>query len=283
MNNFLQALDNVGSATVDRVVAHLPQLLGAVVLLVLGWLLARLLRLVTQRGVALLDSLVARSTGRSRFRIGRTAVVLGTIVYWVVLLFFVAAATQTLGLQTFTIWLSRLLDHLPTVAAGLLIIVAGYLLSGFVAEIVQATATGLPAAQRRALARAAQGATLVVALLVGADQIGLKVMWIAIFAALVVASVLGGLAIAISLGSRGYVANLIGAHHLRQALQPGQRVRVAGHEGRIVDITATSLVLETETGRVVLPGKLYHDMPIELVARDSVRETARQASGAAQD
>ena len=33
------------------------------------------------------------------------------------------------------------------------------------------------------------------------------------------------------------------------------------------EITATSLVLETDEGRVTLPGRLYHDEPILLVAR----------------
>ena len=111
----------------------------------------------------------------------------------------------------------------------------------------------------------AQGATLVVALLVGADQIGLKVTWLAILAAVLLASVMGGVMIAVSLGARGYVANLIGAHYLGQALRVGQRVRVAGHEGRIVDVTATSLVLETADGRVLLPGRMYHDEAIVVV------------------
>jgi len=44
-------------------------------------------------------------------------------------------------------------------------------------------------------------------------------------------------------------------------------VRVAGHEGRVVDITVTSLVLETADGRVLLPASLYHDQPIVLMAR----------------
>jgi small-conductance mechanosensitive channel len=268
MGNFAEALDRATTATIERVVAHLPQLLGALALLLVGWLLARLLRLATRRGAALLDSLITRSTGQSRWRIGRSASLLGTVVYWVVLLFFVAAATQTLGLQTFTDWLARLLDHLPTLAAGLLIVGAGYVLSGFVAELVQATATALAVPQRAALARVAQGVTLVVALLVGADQIGLKVTWLAILAAVLVASVMGGVTIAVSLGARSYVANLIGAHYLRQALRLGQRVRVAGHEGRIVDVTATSLVLETTDGRVVLPGSVYHDEAIVLIARN---------------
>jgi small-conductance mechanosensitive channel len=267
MGNFADALDRATSATVERLLAHLPQLLGAIALLLVGWALARLLRVATRRAAALLDSLITRSTGQSRWRVGRSAAVLGTIVYWVVLLFFVTAATQTLGLQSFTDWLARLLDHLPALAAGLLIVVAGYVLSGFVGDLVQATAKALAPPQRQALARLAQGATLVVALLVGADQIGLKVTWLAILAAVIVASVLGGLALAVSLGARGYVANLIGAMYLRQALQPGQRVRVGANEGRIVDITATSLVLETRNGRVLLPARLYHDEAIVVIAR----------------
>jgi RNase P/RNase MRP subunit p29 len=63
------------------------------------------------------------------------------------------------------------------------------------------------------------------------------------------------------------VSNLIGAHYLRQAFRLGQYVRVAGHEGHIVDVTATSLVLETDSGRVVLPGHIFHDEAIVLITR----------------
>ena len=41
MSNFTDALDRAAGATVERLVAHLPQLLEALVLLLVGWLLAR--------------------------------------------------------------------------------------------------------------------------------------------------------------------------------------------------------------------------------------------------
>ncbi len=267
MATFTDSLESAATIATERLLGHLPQLLGALALLLAGWVLARVLRATTRRTAALLDSLISRNRIGSRWTVGRSASVLGSVVYWVVLLFFVTAATHTLGLQTFTDWLARLLDHLPTLAAGLLIVVAGYVLSGFVGELVLATATALAPPQRTALARVAQGATLVVALIVGADQIGLRITWIAILAAVLVASVMGGVTLAVSLGSRSYVANLIGAHYLRQAFRIGQQVRVAGFEGRIVDVSATSLVLETADGRVVLPGRVYHDEPVVLLAR----------------
>ncbi len=267
-NSLSDAIAAAAGAIFERLVVNVPNLLGAVLLLLVGWVGARIMRFATQRAVLLFEVLLGKIAGPSgveRLKVGRSSTVLGAIVFWIVLLFFVTAATHVLGLQTFTDWLARLLDHLPAIAAGLLIIVAGYVLASFVADLVSATATRLPSAQRIALARVAQGATLTVAILVGADQIGIKITFLAVLAAIVASAVVGGVTLAVSLGARGYVANLIGAHYLRQAFSVGQRVRVAGYEGRILEVTAVSLVLETGEGRVSLPGRLYHEEAIVLV------------------
>lgn len=60
------------------------------------------------------------------------------------------------------------------------------------------------------------------------------------------------------------MANLIGGHHLRQAFSVGQTVRVAGIEGRILELTPVSMILETEEGRVTLPAKVFGEEPIVL-------------------
>ncbi len=80
------------------------------------------------------------------------------------------------------------------------------------------------------------------------------------------AAIVGGIALAVSLGSRAYVANLIGAHHLRQAFGVGQRVRIGELEGTILELTAVSIVLETGQGRVNIPAKVFNEAPIVLLA-----------------
>ena len=263
-----QGLDSI----LDRLAVLVPNLLAAVALLVVGWLLARLLRFAAIRAARVVEALLGRlagPAGAELLRFGRPAAVLGAVVFWLVMLVFVTSAAEVLGLQVFTGWLARLVDYLPTLAAGLLIVVAGYVLAGFVADLVGAAAARLPPAQRNALARLAQGATLVMAILVGADQIGIKITWLAILAAIGLSGLLGGVMLAVSLGARGYVANLIGAHYLRQAFEVGQRVRVAGFEGRILEVTPTALVLETGEGRVSLPGRVFNDEPIVLLAPDA--------------
>jgi small-conductance mechanosensitive channel len=272
MNNMRglgDALAHAASIIIERIVAYLPSVLGAILLLIVGWALARLLRALTMRAVLLLDKLLSRIGGPSgeRFRVGRASAVLGTVVFWVVLLFFVGAATQVLGLQAFTDWLARLIDYLPTLIAGVLIIGAGYVVSRFVADLLLATATRLAHTQRLALARVAQVMILVGAILVGADQVVIKITFLAIFAAGAAATIVGGVALAVGFGARDYIANLIGAHYMRQAFPVGQLIRVAGHEGRILEVTATVVIIETGEGRVTLPGRIYNEQPIAVISR----------------
>lgn len=270
LRNLGEALARVGATLIERFIAFLPSVLGAVLLLVAGWILARILRLVATRTAMLLDTLLVRvagPAGTERLRMGRASGVLGAVVFWVVLLFFAAAATEVLGLQTFTGWLTRLIDYLPTLAAGILIVIAGFVLSRFVGDIVRATATRLDLAQRAMLARLTQIAILVSAVLVGADQIGIRITFLAIFAAAAAAAIVGALAIAVGFGARDHIANLIGAHYLRQAFAIGQTIRVAGHQGRVLDVTAATVILETDEGRVTLPGRVYSEQPIAVIAQ----------------
>lgn len=259
-------LAQASATMVDRLTAYLPSVVAATLLLVAGWLLAKALRALAIRAVALLDTLLPR-VGLPRQRVARSSPVVGALVFWTVLLLFVTAATQLLGLQAFADWLARVLDYLPTLAAGLLILTVGWLLSGFVADLVEATSTRLEPQQRILLARIVRVTILTGAILIGADQIGIRITFLAIFAAAVVFTIGGGLAIAVGFGAREHVANLIAAHHWRRAFALGQTVRVGEHEGRVLDVTATGVVLESAEGRVVLPARLLNELPVTVKAR----------------
>lgn len=261
------ALANVFSQAASRTAEYVPNLLGAVALLLAGWLIGRLLRGLAVKLMHVLELLLHRlSRGQAARTIPSASVeIVGSILFWVVILFFAAAATHVLGLGAFSAWLQGLMTYLPTLMAGALIVLAGVLLAGLARDLTVAALATLPDQQRGLLGRIVQGAILVTAVAVGADQIGVKITFLIILAAVVTSAVVGGIALAVSLGARAYVANLIGAHYLRQAFGIGQRVRIGDVEGTILELTAVSLVLETEEGRVSIPAKVYNEAPIVLV------------------
>lgn len=261
------ALGNAFSQVASRVAEYTPNLLGAVALLLGGWLVARLLRGFAVKLMHVLELLLHRlSRGQAARAIPSGSVeIVGGILFWVVILFFAAAATQVLGLGAFSSWLQGLMTYLPTLMAGALIIVAGILLAGLARDLTVAALSTFPEHQRGLLGRIVQGAILVTAVAVGADQIGVRITFLVILAAVVTSAVVGGIALAVSLGARAYVANLIGAHYFRQAFGVGQRVRIGDIEGTILELTAVSVVLETEQGRVNIPAKVYNEAPIVLI------------------
>lgn len=267
-DSLTSALQNAFAQVASRVAEYTPNLLGAVGLLLLGWFVARLLRSFAVKVMQLLELLLHRlsrgQTGRT-IPSGSVEIVAG-ILFWVVILFFAAAATHVLGLGAFSSWLQSLVTYLPTLMAGALIIVVGVLLAGLARDLTVAAVSAFPENQRQLLGRIVQGTVLVTAVAVGADQIGVRITFLVILAAVITSAVVGGLALAVSLGSRAYVANLIGAHHLRQAFGVGQRVRIGEMEGTVLELTAVSIVLETEQGRVNIPAKVYNEAPIVLIA-----------------
>jgi small-conductance mechanosensitive channel len=264
-----EVLARAFEAFAERAGHYLPSLAGAFVLLLVGWIVARLLRALAVRAAVVVDRALARLTsspGHSqRSKLPRSSArVLGSLVYWLVLLFFITAATQVLGLDAFTAWLAGVVNYVPTLFSGALIIGAGFLLSRLARDLVVATSQVSGTRQRELLGRTVQAIILVTALLVGADQIGIKVTFLVIVAAVAGGTVAISVALALSLGARSYVANLIGGHHFRHSFSVGQTVRVAGHEGRILDLTPVSVVLETEEGRVTLPAKVFGEEAIVL-------------------
>lgn len=259
--------------TITGIIEYLPQLLGMVMLLLAGWVVASMGRALVVRLIKGLNRI------RSRFQIAGTtalpdiaeplAVVISRVVFWVIILIFLALSLDVLGLSMFAGWLSRLVNHLPNILSGALIIWAGIVFSGLVGQAVMTATVNFSDAQRNALARIAQLFTLVILILIGVDQIGVDITIVVTVLSVAIGAALGGLAIAFSLGARDLVSNLIGARYLNADYRVGQRIRVGEHEGTVVEISSVSVILETEEGRVTVPARQFSERSSVLITKEN--------------
>ena len=256
----------------DRIVDTLPELLAALAILLIGWLIARLLRALTIRFAKIANRMITRLGVQVRAPIGSlrdsTLHVIGEIVFWIVILVSLSIATNVLGLGMFAGWLDRLIGYLPNILSGLFIIFAGVILANIARDSVLATFGSLGETQRVFLARGAQIATLTILVIVGVDQIGIDITIVVTVLAIALASTLGGLSLAFGLGARSYVSNLIGAHYLGRDYQEGERIRINNIEGTILEITSVAVILETREGRLTVPARLFSDEAVLLLPGD---------------
>jgi small-conductance mechanosensitive channel len=159
--------------------------------------------------------------------------------------------------------------NLPNLVAGVLVIVIGFFLGAIVRDLATATSPAGRTAQGLLIGKASQIAVIVIALVIGLDQIGIDVTFIVTVLAIATGVLLGGFAIAFGLGARGFVANLIGARDLKREIEPGQVIRFGEIEGEVLEITATTIVLATKDGRSRIPAGIFATEPMTIVDLDS--------------
>ena len=62
---------------------------------------------------------------------------------------------------------------------------------------------------------------------------------------------------------RGQVAdsvrNVMASHYVRKAYRPGQRVRILGIEGEVVELTPVEVILVTGDGEARIPARQFLD------------------------
>ena len=279
-----ESLARTVEALMDRWVVSAPQLIGAVVLLIVGLIIAYALRVLTGRLVRGLDSVFQRaakadSARRERIK-GSYAEIISRIVFWTVLIFFVAVVANMLGWQLFSGWMDRLITYLPNLITGVLIILAGFL-SGSAARVaVAGTAHSAGVEQAEMLARVAQVVILFTTFVIGIEQLGINVHFLSDALIVVLGVLLAGGALAFGFGGKTLVANVIGAQYFRKHCRIGEHLQMGEVEGNVVDVTQTSIVIETEGGRTIIPAKLFQEQISNFSAGEVVSKSEGPSSRA---
>lgn len=255
----------------ERILDILPKLVGALAIMLAGLALAFLLRFLVRRLVGGLDRIIPGQKVKSSLRrlgMERSAAdVIGGVVYWIVLIFFLTAATETLGLPVVTTWLSGIALYLPRILSGVLICFAGLIGGILLRDLTVSAAASAGIAYGSALGRLAQGATLLISVLIAVEQVGINVDFLTTTAITLLGIILFGGSLAFGLGARTVVSNILAAHYLQKVYAVGQQVRIGEWQGEIVQITATAVILETAEGRVLVPAKLFGETASVLVTK----------------
>lgn len=250
--------------------ANETRLVTAAVLIVLGVVLAYLLRMLAVRLVNAVERAVpgrAFGTDAGVARERRIANMLGALVFWGVLLFFLATAANALGLALLSSVVDSLSVFVPRVFAAVLILVTGLVLGNLARSAVTATAAGAGTAIGPRLGQVVRVAIIIAAILIAVSELGVDIALLTAILSVALAALLGGFALAFGLGARTAVSNIIGSHYVRQTFEVGQMARIGGVEGTIIALTATAVVLEAPSGRVIVPAKQFGEMMSELVVK----------------
>lgn len=259
--------DSVGeplTRVFENLVTYLPNLFAAIALVIVGLVAAFLFRALTRRLVAFAlrrlkrDTRVSDEVQKHWYYQSLPSLISG-VVFWIVLLFFVSAGVEALGLDALSSLFGSLTVYLPRVLAVALIIFAGILLGDMAHGWVDRVAERSGIAASGMLGRAVQVAIWLVAVLMSIDQLGISSDVIIVAIAIGGGSLAGAGALAFGLGARNAVSNIIAAHYVQHSYRVGDTVKIGQLKGKITGISRIAVVLETPDGQATVPAKRFNE------------------------
>jgi small-conductance mechanosensitive channel len=265
-------LDEAG----NQLGGFIPRLGGALALLVVGIVVARLLARLVRRGLRMagLDSTAERlgvADVLERAGLGRSlAHVLAVAVRISLTVVVVFAALSLLGLQFLSQSLNEGVLFLPKVLAALALVLIGVVLAAFVRERVERTATqwDLPVP----LGPVFQGVVLAIFVITAAAQLTISIGLLMVLVAILLAAVAAPFAIAFGLGGRDVARSLSAGRYVRAAFTEGQMIRVDDIRGRVERIEPSATVLRTPTETIRVPNHVMIDRTV-VIEDDGAAET----------
>lgn len=215
VSDWQDALLTAFTFVITQILNFLPSLFAAIIVFLVGLLLARWLKKLTEGLLSNLKlSQILGKTGFAQFLEKaevklKIEVILGNIVEWLIIFVFFIATVNILGLKSVSDVLNTVLASIPRVLSAAFVFTAGVLLAGVVESLVKGSVAQVDIKLGRLAGKFASWLVVVFAILAAVNELGIAQSLINILFVGVVAMLSLGFGLAIGLGAKDLVSQLL--------------------------------------------------------------------------
>lgn len=198
-----------------KIMAYLPVLLGALIILVVGWLIAKAIRqlvdwlLTTVRFDMLADKAgISEVLRKGNLKTTASQVVSG-LVYWLIMIMVLVMVVNALGLPKASDILASLFAYVPKVIAALFVLVVAMFLANFVSGIVRTAAGNANLPRPEIFAGISRWAIIIFAITISLGELGIGTLLVTATFNIILGGVCLALALAFGLGGKDAAAKYI--------------------------------------------------------------------------
>jgi len=198
-----------------EIAAFFPKLLAALVLLFVGWVVAKLVRSGVKRllAIAHFETLAQKSGIEEFLKHGELNITLSGIIsevtYWLVILIVIVTVSSSLGLQAVADLFNKVALFLPNIIVAILVLLFGTLMARFLNRLIFAWLNNLGVTGALTISTIAEYMVQIFALFVALEQLNIGTQLMTAAFIILFGSVCLALALAFGLGGREWAADLI--------------------------------------------------------------------------
>lgn len=268
-----QALLDSFSQAWSQVILLAPKMVAMVVVLVVGYVLARWVASV----VAVISEKIGLQTAAEKSGLAKSMhdvgikrpvpAIVGVLVFWLLMSVFVMAAFNILGLESVSDAMGEVVNYIPRLLVATVVVVIGLLAASFLRGVVATSADRIGLSYAEYLAGGCYWVLSILTMIAAFNQLGIQFALLEKLILIGFAGLSVGFALAFGLGGREVMAGILSGYYVRQRLQSGDQVSVAGLEGTVREIGPVATVIETKEQGLVH----RHSVPNVRMLQEAVR------------
>lgn len=215
ISNWQDAIIVAGSSVLNQLAIFIPNLLGAILILIIGWLAGTWLRFLVSKilGAVKLNALISGTAVDSFLKKaeirGKIEDIVGSTVRWLTIFIFFIAAVNILGLSTVSQILNNILGYMPKVFSAAIVLLAGVILAGLVESLVKGAVGSVAVSVSRFLGKLTSWIVMIFATLAAISELGIAANFINTLITGTIAMLSLGLGLALGLGSKDIVKEIL--------------------------------------------------------------------------
>ncbi|UII76695.1 mechanosensitive ion channel [Flagellimonas sp. HMM57] len=239
----------------------LPKIIGALIILLVGWLVTKIILFVLGKilKLAKINTLSDKINemnlfGKGDFKIDIIKVILG-FVKWLLLLVFLIVAADILSWEIISTEIGNLLRYLPRLFSALALMMIGLYIGNFIKTTVKKLFDSLEFSGSNLVSNLLFYIIVIFISITALNQAGIDTTIITNNITLILGAFLLAFAIGLGLGSRDIITDMLRSFYTRRTYAVGDKLVIGENSGTVEAIENNTLTLVTKKGKFVIPIK----------------------------
>lgn len=253
------------SEILGKMLLFLPNLVSALVMLIVGFLLAKIVsklisKALSKTKIDKLSASIRKIEFVDKLNIDfKISSIIGKFFYYFIVLIFLVVSTDILSMPMLSNLIVSIINFVPNLLIAFILLVGGLLVANWLKELVFNIAKSLAMPSASIISNLVFYFVLINVFISVMLQINVNVEFLSTNLSLVIGGIVFAFALAYGLASRPILANIISSFYLKNKYQVGDYVIIGNYEGEIIEKDNFNIILQKDNKKIVIPLSKLND------------------------
>lgn len=257
----------------EKVMSTLPNILGAIIMLIVGWVIIKIVVFIIKKALRLahVEKLTVKINelkllGDSKIKFSITNVIV-IFVKCILFLVFLIVAADIMNWGALSQEIGNVLSYLPKLFSALAIFMIGIYIATFVKKSIAGFYDSFDLAGAKTVSHVVFYIIAVIITITALNQAGIDTTVITNNVTIILGALLLAISIGFGLGSKKIIYNILLTFYARRKYEEGDEVELDGVEGTVIEVDSISMTIKTKRGKMIIPIEDVAKSKVEVIGK----------------